>query len=169
MSRRTWISKRTWVSGAVALVLAAAVFAGPGGAVAQENHEGAVKARQAYMQVNGFFMGQLASIAKGETPYDAAQASAIASNLLALSVMDAGAMWPPGSGNDNPALAGKTRALPEIWTTFPAIMEKADAMTRSLEAMVEAAGTDLASLQGAFGAVGAGCGGCHRSFRAERF
>lgn len=161
--------RRAWIAGAAALAMALAVFSGTDMASAQEDHSGAVKARQAYMQVNGFFMGQLAAIAKGQVPYDAAQATGVANNLLALSRMDAGAMWPPGSGNDNPALAGKTRALPEIWTTFPAIIEKADAMTKALEAMVVAAGTDLASLQGAFGAVGAGCGGCHRSFRAENF
>lgn len=159
--------KRTWIAGAVAAALALAVFAGSGVASAQEDHSGAVKARQAYMQINGFFMGQLAAVAKGQVAYDAAQATTIAQNLLALSRMDAGAMWPPGS--DNQALPGKTRALPEIWTTFPAIIEKATAMTMALEAMVEAAGTDLASLQGAFGPVGAGCGGCHRSFRAEKF
>ena len=163
------MTRRAWIAGAAALAMALAVFTGSGLASAQEDHSGAVKARQAYMQLNGFFMGQLAAIAKGQVPYDAAQATGVASNLLALSAMDAGAMWPPGSGNDNTALAGKTRALPEIWTTFPAIIEKADAMTKALEAMVVAAGTDLASLQGAFGAVGAGCGGCHRSFRAEKF
>ena len=163
------MKRRAWIAGAAALAMALAVFTGSGVASAQEDHSGAVKARQAYMQLNGFFMGQLAAVAKGQVPYDAAQATGIANSLLALSTMDVGAMWPPGSGNDNPALAGKTRALPEIWTTFPAIVEKADAMTKALETMVVAAGTDLASLQGAFGAVGAGCGGCHRSFRAEKF
>ena len=163
------MKRRAWIAGAAALAMALAVFTGSGVASAQEDHSGAVKARQAYMQLNGFYMGQLAAVAKGQVPYDAAQATGIANSLLALSTMDVGAMWPPGSGNDNSALAGKTRALPEIWTTFPAIVEKADAMTKALETMVEAAGTDLASLQGAFGAVGAGCGGCHRSFRAEKF
>jgi cytochrome c556 len=161
--------KRTWIAGAVVAALALAVFAGSSVASAQEDHSGAVKARTAYMQLNGFFMGQLAAVAKGQVPYDAAQATGIAKSLLALSTMDAGTMWPPGSGNDNPALAGKTRAKPELWTTFPAVMEKANALTAALEAMVVAAGTDLASLQGAFGQVGAGCGGCHRSFRAEKF
>ena len=163
------MKRRAWIAGAAALAMALAVFTGSGVASAQEDHSGAVKARQAYMQLNGFYMGQLAAVAKGQVPYDAAQATGIANSLLALSTMDVGAMWPPGSGNDNSALAGKTRALPEIWTTFPAIVERADAMTKALETMVEAAGTDLASLQGAFGAVGAGCGGCHRSFRAEKF
>ena len=163
------MSRRTWIAGAVAAALALAVFAGSGAVSAQEDHSGAVKARQAHMQLNGFFMGQLAAIAKGQVPYDAAQATGVVNALLALNTMDVGAMWPAGSGNDNPALAGKTRALPAIWTTFPAIVEKSDALTKALEAMVVAAGTDLASLQGAFGAVGAGCGGCHRSFRAEKF
>ena len=159
--------KRTWIVGVAAAALALAVFAGSGVASAQEDHSGAVKARQAHMQLNGFFMGQLAAIAKGQVPYDAAQATGVVNSLLALNTMDVGAMWPPGS--DNQSLPGKTRALPEIWTTFPAIVEKSDALTKALEAMVVAAGTDLASLQGAFGAVGAGCGGCHRSFRAEKF
>ena len=161
------MTKRTWIAGVVAAALALAVFTGSSVASAQEDHSGAVKARIAYMQLNGFFMGQLAGIAKGQVPYDAAQATGVAKSLLALSTMDAGAMWPPGS--DNQALPGKTRAKPELWTTFPAVMEKAGALTTALEAMVVAAGTDLASLQGAFGAVGAGCGGCHRSFRAENF
>ena len=163
------MKRRAWIAGAAALAMALAVFTGSGMASAQEDHSGAVKARQAYMQLNGFYMGQLAAIAKGQVPYDAAQATGVANSLMALATMDVGAMWPPGSGNDNPALAGKTRALPEIWTTFPAVVEKADALSKALEAMVVAAGTDLASLQGAFGAVGAGCGGCHRSFRAEKF
>ena len=163
------MKRRAWIAGVAALAMALAVFTGSGVASAQEDHSGAVKARQAYMQLNGFYMGQLAAVAKGQVPYDAAQATGIANSLLALASMDEGAMWPPGSGNDNPALAGKTRALPEIWTTFPAVVEKADALSKALEAMVVAAGTDLASLQGAFGAVGAGCGGCHRSFRAEKF
>ena len=156
-----------WIAGAAALAMALAVFTGTGMASAQEDHSAAVKARQAHMQLNGFFMGQLAAIAKGQVPYDAAQATGVVNSMLALNTMDVGAMWPPGS--DNQALPGKTRALPEIWTTFPAIVEKSDALTKALEAMVVAAGTDLASLQGAFGAVGAGCGGCHRSFRAEKF
>ena len=161
------MTRRTWIAGVVAAALALAVFTGSSVASAQQDHSGAVKARIAYMQLNGFFMGQLAGIAKGQVPYDAAQATGVAKSLLALSNMDAGAMWPAGS--DNQALPGKTRAKPELWTTFPAVMEKANALTTALEAMVVAAGTDLASLQGAFGAVGAGCGGCHRPFRAENF
>ena len=161
------MKRRGWIAGAAALAMALAVFTGSGMASAQEDHSAAVKARQAHMQLNGFFMGQLAAIAKGQVPYDAAQATGVVNSMLALNTMDVGAMWPPGS--DNQALPGKTRALPEIWTTFPAVVEKGDALTKALEAMVVAAGTDLASLQGAFGAVGAGCGGCHRSFRAEKF
>ena len=102
------MTRRAWISGAAALVMALAVFAGTGAAGAQEDHSGAVKARQAYMQLNGFYMGRLAAIAKGQVAYDAAQASGLANSLLTLAAMDVGAMWPGGSGNDNPALAGKT-------------------------------------------------------------
>ena len=156
-----------WISGFAALALA--VFAGASVAAADEHFAGAVKARIAHMQLNGFFMSQLAAIAKGDAEYDPARASGIARNLLALSTMDGATLWPPGSGNDNPALAGKTRAKPEIWSTYPQVEEKAAALTAALETMVEAAGKDLASLQATFGAVGAGCGGCHRPFRAQRF
>ena len=156
-----------WISGFAALALA--VFAGANVAAADEHFAGVVKARIAHMQLNGFFMSQLAAIAKGDADYDPARASGIARNLLALSTMDGAALWPPGSGNDNPALAGKTRAKPEIWSTYPQVEEKAAALTAALETMVEAAGKDLASLQAAFGDVGAGCGGCHRPFRAQRF
>ncbi len=161
------MKRRGWMAAAAAAVMGLVVFAGSDGVSAQEDHSAAVKARMAQMQLNGFYMSQLAAIAKGQVAYDAAKATAIAGSLLALNTMDASAMWPPGS--DNGALPGKTRAKAEIWTTFPAVMEKADALTTALEAMVVAAGTDLASLQSAFGPVGAGCGGCHRPFRAEKF
>ena len=155
------------ISGCAALALAA--FASVNVASADGHFAGAVKARIAHMQLNGFFMSQLAAIAKGDADYDPARASGIAKNLLALSTMDGSTMWPPGSGNDNQALKGKTRAKPEIWSTYPKVAEKAAALTVALETMVEAAGKDLPSLQAALGEVGAGCGGCHRPFRAEKF
>ena len=78
-------------------------------------------------------------------------------------------MWPAGSGNDNAALKGKTRALPEIWSTYPKVAEKSADLTAALEAFVKVAGTDLDSMKGAIGSVGKGCKGCHEDFRAEEF
>ena len=127
--------------------LALAVFAGSGVASAQQDHSGAIKARIAYMQLNGFFMGQLAGIAKGQVPLR--RGAGDRGCQQSARALDHGrgrdvAAWAPTTM----AVPGKTRALPELWTTFPAVMEKANALTTALEAMVVAAGTDLASLQG---------------------
>ena len=100
-------------------------------------NEAAIKARQSLMQLYAFNLGQLGAMA----------------------------MWPEGT--DNEPMAGKTAALPAIWTTFPAIAEKSQALTDAATTMAGAAGTDLASLQGAMGAVGGSCGGCHKTYRAS--
>ena len=71
-------------------------------------------------------------------------------------------------GSDNKAMPEKTRALPDIWTTYPKVVESQKALLKALEELVPAAGKDLQSLQGAMKAVGGGCGGCHKPFRAEK-
>ncbi len=153
----------------VILGLLAVVFMTPTAAQADEALEKIVKARQAFMQIYSFNLGQLGAMAKGEAEYDAKLASASAMNLLAAAKMDNSAMWPAGSGNDNGALKGKTRALPEIWSTYPKVAEKSTDLKTALEALVKVAGTDLDGLKGAIGPVGKGCGGCHEDFRAEKF
>ncbi len=147
---------------------AAVVISGMAGATAlADGHlEGAIKARKAVMQLRAYSIGQLGAMAKGEVEYDAAAASAAANNLLALAKLDQSTMWPQGT--DNASMPGKTRALPEIWSTYPAVVEKAKAMVVAAEAMAKVAGTDLASLQGAMGGVGGACGGCHKPFQAPQ-
>ena len=85
----------------------------------------AIDARRGYFQVVKFNAAPLFAMAKGEMDYDAKKAQAYADNLQALAKMSTGAMYPPGS--DNTAKKGKTRALPVIWTTYPAIVEKSKA------------------------------------------
>lgn len=127
--------------------------------------EPAIKARQALMQLYAFNLGQLGAMAKGEVEYDSAAAQAAADNLLAAASMNQMAMWPQGS--DNVAMAGKTDALPAIWTTYPAIVEKGKALTEASANMAKMAGVDLASLRGAIGGVGGSCGGCHKAYRQK--
>ena len=98
--------------------------------------------------------------------YDAGKASAAAASLAALSGVDQSAMWPQGSDTD--ALGEDTAALPAIWATYPAITEKGKAFADAAAAMNDAAGTDLASLQAAMGALGKSCGDCHKDFRLKR-
>jgi len=129
--------------------------------------EKAVKARQGLMQIYAFNMSIVGGMAKGAIEYNAQSASAAAENLLALASMKNGAMWPAGSGNDNLELADKTRALPEIWTTYPEIGQKGADMISALEEFVTVAGSGLDGLRGGLKAVGDSCKGCHQDFRAE--
>ena len=103
-------------------------------------------------------------MARGRMDYDADAASKAANNLALLVQLDQSRMWPQGS--DNASYDG-TRALPAIWENFPDVGAKGMALFEAAMALNEAAGTDLASLQSAMGPVGAACGACHKSYRAE--
>jgi cytochrome c556 len=138
-------------------------------AVAQaDGAEDAIKARQGFMRLNGFNMGRLAAMAKGEADYDAETATQAAQNLLMLAKMKNGAMWPANSGNNVAALTDKTRALSEIWSTYPEIANKNAELLSALEEFVSVAGKDLASMRVGLKTVGQSCGGCHKKFRAEK-
>jgi len=100
-----------------------------GGALA-DGHEGPfakeIKARKAVFQVYGYNMGLLGGMAKGKMEYDAQTAVDAAWNLNAASMMKNGTMWPQGS--DNGSVEG-TRALPEIWSTYPAMAKRVKVVT----------------------------------------
>ncbi|WP_323795027.1 cytochrome c [Nisaea sp.] len=142
-----------------ALLVAAPVFA--------DGHlEKAIEARQAVMKLYSFNLGQLGAMAKGSVAYDATAASAAANNLAALAALDQGMMWPKGS--DATAMPDKTRAMAEIWATYPEINGKSKALADASMAMAKVAGDGLPALQGALGDVGKSCGGCHKPFRAPK-
>jgi cytochrome c556 len=145
------------------LTLAASIFAGS--TFADEATEGAIKARQSMMQLYAFNLGALGAMAKGTVEYNADAASASAGNLLALSQMSQAGMWPQGSDVGS---YPNTRALPDIWAKYPDIAEKGKALGAAAEAMNAAAGTDLASLQGAMRELGGACGACHKAYRQEK-
>ena len=151
-----------WIVGSA--VLTATLVSGF--ALADGHIEKAIKARKAQMTLYSFNLGILGAMAKGEAEYNAETASGAANNLLAAAKLDGSQMWPQGSDSD--AMPEKTRALPDIWKTYPDVVEKQKAFIQALEALAPAAGKDLQSLQGAMKAVGAGCGGCHKPFRAEK-
>jgi cytochrome c556 len=129
--------------------------------------EDTIQARQSFMQLYAFNLGRVGDMAKGKSEYDAGFAANAAQNLLALVKMKNHAMWPQGSSQDDPGLAEKTRAMPEIWTNYPELSQKLTGLTEALEGFVEVAGTDLDGLRGGMKAVGQGCKGCHENFRAE--
>lgn len=136
------------------------------GAALAQDHSKAVKARKAAMTLYSHYLGPLGAMAKGEAAYDADKAVALATSLQSVSSIDQSAMWPQGS--DNAALGDSTRALPALWETFPAVMEKGASYNAAVEALVAAAGGGLDGMKAAFGGVGKACGDCHKAYRAPR-
>lgn len=146
------------------IAMASIMFAGV--AVADGPFDGALKARKGDMQMRAYNLGILGAMAKGKVDYNAKAASAAAHNLKVLSTLNASAMWPQGS--DAGALGDATTASPELWKSFPKVIEAAKAFGAATDVMVAAAGKDLPSLQAAMGVVGKSCGGCHKPFRVKK-
>ena len=147
-----------------ALLLTGALVAGP--VLADKQIDDAVFARQSLMKLIGYNVGLLGGMAQGKVPYDADAARNAAENLTALSSLHLLRMFPEGS--DNVALTGATRAKPEIWENTSDFLAKFAALNKASAAMVEPAGTDLAALQSAIGAVGGACGACHKIYRGPK-
>ena len=147
------------------LLLALAISLPAGVALSAGELDWAVKARKAEMTLRAFNLGQLGAMAKGDMEYDAEAAKAAAHNLKVMTTLNGMAMWPKGS--DSAALGDKTNALPALWENFPKVMESVEALSAAADVMADAAGKDLASLQGAMGAVGKACASCHTQFRKK--
>jgi cytochrome c556 len=149
-----------WTLAVVGLTLALSVSA------AQDPNEKAIGARQSVMKLQSWYAGPLFAMAQGKMDYDAEMARSYAANLNIVANVDGGAMWPQGT--DDGAYAGKTRALPEIWSTYPAVADKGKALSEAAAALAEVAGDGLDALRSTIGAVGKACKGCHDDFRAEQ-
>ncbi|MBU3994001.1 MAG: cytochrome c [Alphaproteobacteria bacterium] len=87
-------------------------------------------------------------------------------NVLAAAATKVKGHFPVGTG---PEAGVKTEALAAIWARpadFAAATDRLVDTTKGLQAA--AAGTDLAKIQAAAGAVGGSCKNCHDSFRKPR-
>jgi cytochrome c556 len=126
-----------------------------------------INARQSGMTLYGYNLGLLGSMAKGTTPYDAKIATEAAHNLLSISAMKNSTIWPVGSDIDAPGLANKTAAKANIWSSFPEIGEKHQALTESLTKMSLVAGDGVEAIRANIGSVGKACKACHEQFRQE--
>ena len=127
----------------------------------------AIKARRGYYQVVKLNSGPLFGMLKGKVPYDAKKAQTSADNLVLLTKMTNGAMWPKGSGND--VKKGATRALPAIWSKYPDVVEKSKAWKKAVAELAAVAGNGLDVLKPKVAAMGATCSACHKAYRAKEF
>ncbi|WP_416896714.1 MAG: c-type cytochrome [Minwuia sp.] len=134
-------------------------------ALADKAAENAIKARKAQMQLYAFNLGSLGAMAKGDAPYEAEAASALAANMNALANLKTMTMWPQGS--DSTAMPDMTRAKAEAWTTWPAIGEKQKDLETAVAELIKVAGNGQAALGEGLKAVGGACGGCHKAYRDE--
>lgn len=150
------------------LVAGTVMAAVTGVAIAQDDKAKAkaIDARKGLMQVIAFQMGQLGGMAKGKAPYDAAKASMAAANLNLAAQINAGPMWIKGT--DNVAMAGKTRAKPDIWEEGSDVGQKNKDFMMAAAKLAEEAGKGQEALAAAFGPVGKSCGGCHKPFRGPK-
>lgn len=154
---------KQWLAGIAGLCVLISGFA----FAADGPHDKAIKARQAMFQLYGYHVGILSGMAKGKIDYDAALALEAAQNLDAAANLGQSTLWPQGSDNGN-AENMKTRALPAIWETYPAIVEKGDALKAATANLVANAGNGLDALKGSMGDVGGACKDCHTDYRAKK-
>lgn len=155
--------KKRWLAGisGLCVLICSAVVAADG------PHDKAIKARQAMFQLYGYHVGILSGMAKGKIDYDVDLAIEAAKNLDVAANLGQSTLWPRGSDNSNTENM-KTRAKPAIWETFPAIVEKSDALKEATANLVANAGNGLDALKSSMGDVGGACKDCHSDFRAKK-
>lgn len=142
------------------MTLALPVFA------AKDPNLGLIKARQGEMQLRKLNAGPLFGMARGKMAYDAEMAKKLASNLQTLLELDMGRTWKQGT--DNEAYAGKTTALPKVWTTYPEISEYGKKYAKAVNDLAAVAGNGLDALKPKASALGKTCKGCHDEFREDK-
>jgi cytochrome c556 len=153
--------KRIVRSLAIGLLAGAALLALAQGAAQADSADKVIAYRQLVMKSIGAHIGAIVSVVKGEVSYTghvAAHASAIAA--AARMIPD---IFPEGTAE------GETRAKPEIWQDWEKFTAAAGTVQREAAKLAEvAAGGDVAAIGAQLGALGNGCGGCHKPFRKEK-
>jgi len=124
-----------------------------------------INARQSSMTLYGYNLGLLGAMAKGSMPYDAKIATDASYNLLQIVNMRNSTMWPAGSDSGAPGLEGETAAKAVMWSNFPEVGEKHQALTEALTEMSQVAGNDVDGIRATIGGVADACKACHERFR----
>jgi cytochrome c556 len=122
----------------------------------------AIKYRQGIMTGQGWNLGVLGAMAKGDLPYDKGLAVRSATQLDQLVYM-AWDGFTPGSDQGAP-----TKAKPEIWKEQAKFRQLQEALQAETPKLVAAAKTgELSELRRAIGPVGKACDNCHDDFRSK--
>ena len=120
--------------------------------------------RQSWFAMVAINFGPMASMLKGEMPWDDARMSAAADQLARLAAMDISRGFAPGSDK------GKTRARPEIWQNQDDFAQKMTDMRDAAMALQSATqGGDRKAIAQAIGAAGQTCKACHDEYKSEDY
>lgn len=125
----------------------------------------AIADRQALMKERGKLTGELAKVAKGEVPFDAAQILAQLTAMNANAEKSAAVDVLYAAGTET---GGETEASPKIWEDMAGFKAASDKFTTDTAAAVAAAPADLDAFKGQFGTITKNCGGCHELYRVKK-
>ncbi|TGD74719.1 cytochrome c [Mangrovimicrobium sediminis] len=120
--------------------------------------------RQSWFALVGMNFGTLASMVKGDMPWNDEMAKTAASDLSALTQMDVSRAFPPGTEK------GTTRAKPEIWEEFDDFKADLAELQEAVAALQVAADSgDKKAIAAAVGETGKTCKGCHDEFKSKDY
>ncbi|MFP4043859.1 MAG: c-type cytochrome [Rhodosalinus sp.] len=150
----------TFKTGIISLAATVALVAPA--AMAQDDFEAQLKARQGQFRIMALNLGVLGGMAQGKIDYDAERAQAAADTLVAVSNIDQSLHWPEGS--DSMTLDG-TRAEPSIWDDNADLLAKWSDFGEAAQEMQAAAGGGVEAIGPALQQVGGTCKACHDAHR----
>ncbi|SMH42093.1 c-type cytochrome [Mesorhizobium australicum] len=118
--------------------------------------------RKAQMKARGALVGELAPIARGQQPYDAAKVLATLEEMSKNAETDVSVLWPAGSE------AGDHTSSLKVWEDPSAFEAAVDKYKSDVDAAVAANPQDIDAFRPLFGAITSNCGACHEDFRVKR-
>ncbi|WP_372890470.1 c-type cytochrome [Rhodosalinus sp.] len=131
-------------------------------AMAQDDFEAQLKARQGQFRIMALNLGVLGGMAQGEIEYDAERAQTAADTLVTVTGIDQSLHWPEGS--DAMSMDG-TRAEPSIWDDNEDFLSKWEDLGDAAAEMQAAAGDGRQAVGAALQNVGGTCKACHDAHR----
>ncbi|BAQ16830.1 c-type cytochrome [Methyloceanibacter caenitepidi] len=128
---------------------------------AHEEATGVVKERMDLMETQKDAMKVLGAMAKGQTPFDAAKATAAAKEIEDTSARIQG-LFPEGSGGH------PSEAKPEVWTQWAEFTTDIENLASAAAALEESVSSESPEWKAKFKDVIDACKTCHKTFRAEK-
>jgi cytochrome c556 len=120
--------------------------------------------RQSVYALLGANFGPMASMIKGEIPWNAEQFQAYSEDLATVASLNISRGFPPGSQG------GRTRAKPALWENTADFEEKLEALrTESTKMALVAASGDRQAILQQFQKTGGTCKNCHDEYKSKEY